>query len=316
MIFGLPSDFAIEAYHEPSGPQWAGFGRMAIDIQGFRLGDIRENHCSLFHAADRFRELHSTVTTLWDESFAGLSNSEIFGLFDHACYTGDPAAGGPGFSSFDFLTNTGEHFDDVKTFIVCRPEGRVHILYQLRDGTLGSESCPVESFRTVAESFVRWLDEQVRTIAPPVAPIDSAAKSSMRRNRSIPEAVVIPELGYVDVPAAAQWLCDKFGFRERLRIANHRIQLSLGAGAVVVTERNPDAPQADSAHSVLVRIEDIDTHYANALAVAVRIIRPPQTYPFGERQYTAEDCGGHVWTFSQTIDDIDPASWGGILHDH
>jgi hypothetical protein len=23
--------------------------------------------------------------------------------------------------------------------------------------------------------------------------------------------------------------------------------------------------------------------------------------------------GGHVWTFSQSIADVDPASWGGVL---
>jgi hypothetical protein len=26
-----------------------------------------------------------------------------------------------------------------------------------------------------------------------------------------------------------------------------------------------------------------------------------------------EDLGGHRWTFSQTIADADPASWGGTL---
>jgi uncharacterized glyoxalase superfamily protein PhnB len=136
----------------------------------------------------------------------------------------------------------------------------------------------------------------------------------MRPNRSIPDAVVIPELAYADVPAAAQWLCEKFGFRERLRIADHRIQLLVGEGAVVVTERASVAGQVDTAHSVLVRIEDVDRHHTKAVAGGVRIIRPPQSYPFGERQYTAEDCGAHVWTFSATFDDIDPASWGGILH--
>ena len=46
----------------------------------------------------------------------------------------------------------------------------------------------------------------------------------MRRNRSIPDAAVIPELGYPDVPAAARWLCDAFGFAERLR-ATHCVPL-------------------------------------------------------------------------------------------
>ena len=141
----------------------------------------------------------------------------------------------------------------------------------------------------------------------------SGPSITMRHNRSIPNAVVIPELAYSDVPAAAKWLCEKFGFRERLRIANHRIQLLLGEGAVVVTERGSAAAQADNVHSVLVRVENVDQHYAKTSAAGVRIIRLPESYAFGERQYTAEDCGGHIWTFSQTIDDIDPASWGGIL---
>src|SRR2546430_13038370 len=115
----------------------------------------------------------------------------------------------------------------------------------------------------------------------------------MRHNRSIPNAAVIPELADSDVPAAAKWLCEKFGFRERLRIASHRIQLLLGGGAVVVTERGSAAAQADNVHSVLGRVEDVDQHYAKTSAAGGRIIRVPQSYPFCERQNTAEDCGGH-----------------------
>ena len=32
----------------------------------------------------------------------------------------------------------------------------------------------------------------------------------------------------------------------------------------------------------------------------------------GERQYTAVDLGGHVWTFSQSIADVAPEGWGGV----
>jgi hypothetical protein len=35
-------------------------------------------------------------------------------------------------------------------------------------------------------------------------------------------------------------------------------------------------------------------------------------YPYGERQYTAEDLGGHRWTFSQSIADVAPEEWGGL----
>ena len=165
MIFGNPKDFAIEVYHEPSGPQWGGFGRMAIDIQGVRLGDIRENHCSLFHAADRFREVYPQIEKFWAESFDGRSDVEIYALIDTR-YTGEACE--ENCSTFDFLTGTGEQFDDAKTFIVCRPDGRVHILYQLRDSTIGSASCSTSSFLEVAEAFVCWFDEQVRTTAPPL----------------------------------------------------------------------------------------------------------------------------------------------------
>jgi uncharacterized glyoxalase superfamily protein PhnB len=129
-------------------------------------------------------------------------------------------------------------------------------------------------------------------------------------NRSIPDAVVLPELAYPDVPAAARWLCDAFGFRPRLAIADHRVQLSVpGGGAVIVVEGGP----ADRSHGVLVRVEDANAHHARAAARGARIVRPPADYPFGERQYTAEDPGGHVWTFSESLADVDPANWGGVF---
>jgi hypothetical protein len=40
---------------------------------------------------------------------------------------------------------------------------------------------------------------------------------------------------------------------------------------------------------------------------------PYPDYPYGERQYADEDHGGHRWTFSQTVRDVDPDEWGGVL---
>ena len=131
----------------------------------------------------------------------------------------------------------------------------------------------------------------------------------MRANRSIPSSTVIPELAYADVGEASDWLCAAFGFTVRLRIAGHRIQLNVGDGAVVATELA--APAVDRAHSVMVRVEDVDRHHARAVGHGARIVRAPADHPFGERQYTAEDPGGHVWTFSQSIADVSPEEWGG-----
>lgn len=129
-------------------------------------------------------------------------------------------------------------------------------------------------------------------------------------NRSMPPGSVIPELAYADVPAAARWLCTAFGFRERLRIGAHRIQLLVGDGSVVVVERETNS---QSTSRVMVRVSDVDAHYTTAVGAGAQAISKPTTYPFGERQYSALDLGGHCWTFSQSVADSDPATWGGEL---
>ena len=134
----------------------------------------------------------------------------------------------------------------------------------------------------------------------------------MIENRSVPSATVIPELAYRDVGEACEWLCRAFGFRERLRIGNHRAQLTYGDGAVIVIQSGAGAA-ADSWHAMLVRVEDADRHRDQAAAAGARILDDPTDYPYGERQYNAEDLGGHRWTFSQSIADVDPAKWGGKL---
>ena len=129
----------------------------------------------------------------------------------------------------------------------------------------------------------------------------------MKANRSIPEAAVIPELPYRDVREAADWLCRAFGFRERLQIGDHRAQLVHENGAVIVIQG-----EAGPSH-LLVRVEDADAHRAEAEAAGAKIRSEPTDWPYGERQYSAEDLGGHIWTFSQSIADVDPADWGGTL---
>jgi uncharacterized glyoxalase superfamily protein PhnB len=131
----------------------------------------------------------------------------------------------------------------------------------------------------------------------------------MRPNRSVPASSVIPVLAYRDVVAASDWLCDAFGFRERLRVGDHRAQLVYGNGAVIVTQG--ESPPA----SVHVRVEDAVAHEERARARGARITSEPADYPYGERQYTAVDPGGHRWTFSQSIADVDPEWWGGTPAD-
>jgi uncharacterized glyoxalase superfamily protein PhnB len=132
----------------------------------------------------------------------------------------------------------------------------------------------------------------------------------MIENRSIPRCTVIPELAYPDIAKAIDWLCAVFGFTLRLRIANHRAQMNVGDGAVVLTEL-PEGQRVDIGHSVMVRVERVHRHCDQATRHGARIIRPPADHPYGERQYTVEDFAGRRWTFSQSIADVDPVTWGG-----
>jgi uncharacterized glyoxalase superfamily protein PhnB len=139
---------------------------------------------------------------------------------------------------------------------------------------------------------------------------------SLSANRSIPQATVIPVLIYPDVREAVAWLERVFGFAERVRIGeDHRSQLAIGDGAVIVGDvrgqRRP--PRAgEVTHSVIVRVDAVDEHCRQTCEQGARILSQPEDYPFGERQYTAEDLAGHQWTFSQTLADVAPEEWGGV----
>ena len=139
----------------------------------------------------------------------------------------------------------------------------------------------------------------------------------MKPNRSIPSAVVIPVLIYPDVREAVAWLSAAFGFVERVRIGeDHRSQLSFGDGAVIIGDvrhdRRPPRP-GEVTHSVMVRVDDVDAHCARARAHGAHVLMEPTDFEYGERQYAAEDLAGHHWTFSQTLDDVAPDAWGGML---
>lgn len=131
-------------------------------------------------------------------------------------------------------------------------------------------------------------------------PASSNPPSSPLANRSMPDATVIPELAYEDVRAAVTWLVTAFGFVERLRIGGHRVQLVLGNGAIVATQRSghgDDVGIAPAPSTLMVRVANVAAHHARAVRAGARILQPPSDFPYGERQYTALDPGGHRWTF-------------------
>jgi len=75
-------------------------------------------------------------------------------------------------------------------------------------------------------------------------------------------------------------------------------------------------PRPNEVSQILsVHVEDVDSHYEHAKQRGARILQPPATHPFGERQYTAEDLAGYRWTFSQSVADVNPEEWGATVSD-
>jgi uncharacterized glyoxalase superfamily protein PhnB len=125
---------------------------------------------------------------------------------------------------------------------------------------------------------------------------------------------IIPILVYPDVGQAVDWLVRVFGLVEHIRIGDHRAQLGLGDGALIVADashgRRPPGPEGVT-HSVMARVRDIDQHHDRAKAAGAEIISGPESQPFGERQYLATDLAGHQWTFTESVLDVNPEEWGG-----
>lgn len=131
----------------------------------------------------------------------------------------------------------------------------------------------------------------------------------MRKNRSVPPCPVIPVIIYPDPGAAAEWLCDAFGFTVRLRIANHRIQMKAGDGCFTIAEGNS---QPNGSCFIQVRVEDVHGHCERARKAGAKILTEPKDHMYGERQYNVQDFYGHRWDFTETIADVEPESWGGV----
>jgi len=142
----------------------------------------------------------------------------------------------------------------------------------------------------------------------------------MIENRSAPPGAVVPVLVYDDVDKAIQWLRGAFGFEERFRTRPeadgtiHHAQVTIGEGAAILSGRRGYRPSTSAAiESLFIPVSEVDRHFDRAKAFGAKIVRPPASHEFGERQYTAEDLEGHLWTFSQSVANVDPETWGAII---
>jgi uncharacterized glyoxalase superfamily protein PhnB len=132
---------------------------------------------------------------------------------------------------------------------------------------------------------------------------------------------IYPMVAYEDTAAAIDWLARAFAFTERGEryvmddgTIGHA-ELDVGGATIMLATPNREY-QSPKRHrescdaaarwldnpwvvdGLLVLVDDLDAHHANALAAGANVIRPPEDGPDG-RLYTAEDLEGHRWMFQQ-----------------
>jgi PhnB protein len=196
------------------------------------------------------------------------------------------------------------HVDDVaRTLTEAQAAGGVLDLQPTPDGP-----------RTLA-AFRDPAGNLVGIAAHPSARSDAgsereAGAADRVENRTMPPCTIIQELVYDDVTEARRWLCDAFGFTERWHAGDHRAQLSLGDSTIAITEPRHSRVLAGPV-SLLVRVDDANALRDRALAHGATLIDETRDFPYGERQCTVEDPGGHHWCLTQSIADVDPETWGG-----
>jgi uncharacterized glyoxalase superfamily protein PhnB len=118
-------------------------------------------------------------------------------------------------------------------------------------------------------------------------------------------ASIFPAMTFQDAHRAADWLERAFGFARHAIYPNDEGgvahgELRFGNGMVMFGSQrapDPDNPWTMADIGIYVAVDDIDTHYAQAVAAGAEIVRPLQSTNYGAREYSARDLEGHLWSF-------------------
>jgi PhnB protein len=122
---------------------------------------------------------------------------------------------------------------------------------------------------------------------------------------------IVPYLIYSDAPKAIQFLCEAFGFKERFR---YPMEDGRVGHAELVYEGNVlmlasifegfgtsplELPTVSC--TLYCYVDDVDAHYAHALARGATITAEPRE-EHGMRRYRVSDPEGHRWVFATLLE--------------
>ena len=132
---------------------------------------------------------------------------------------------------------------------------------------------------------------------------------------------VTPCLLYEDVATALEFLSRAFDFTETLRYDDpagyvSHAEMRHGDSVIMLGDPGPSyrGPIRLGATTVQlhVQVDDVDALCARARKAGAQITRELEDQPYGERNFSATDPEGHVWTFGQTLREVPAEEWGAV----
>ena len=116
---------------------------------------------------------------------------------------------------------------------------------------------------------------------------------------------VIPTLRYRDADAAVAFLTDAFGFAEHEIFRGEdgtvvHAELRFGDGMIMLGADRPQGAELNAdvgGSSVYCILDEVDEHYARAVAAGATILRDLEEASYGGKGYTARDPEGNLWSF-------------------
>jgi len=114
-----------------------------------------------------------------------------------------------------------------------------------------------------------------------------------------------PALRYRDARAAIEWLGRAFGFQPHVVFDGPggtvgHAELQMGTAVIGVSSIGPVSaanPWTTVRQGLYVCVGEVDALHDRASAAGAEIVMPLTNHDYGSRDFSARDCGGHLWSF-------------------